>query len=141
MSVKPSVTGTYNAGAGDTGEVVPSYSFTTLGFRTKVDDNMSLAIIQDTPFGAGGKWIGGAYNGTEAEVSTSATTALVSYDLDNVTVYGGLKNQTFSASVKLPGYKLTLTPDSSLGYVIGAAIEKPEIAMRVGFNLPFVCES
>jgi long-chain fatty acid transport protein len=142
VSVSPKVTGTYNDTAygygGNntryTGEVAPSYSFTTLGFRTEINDNMSLAIIQDSPFGAGVKWTGGVYNGVEAKISTSATTALVSYDLDNITVYGGLKNQSFSASATLTGYTITSTPDSSLGYVIGAAIEKPEIAMRVALT-------
>ena len=140
VSVTPKVTGTYATtpiGA-TTGEVLPNYSFTTMGFRTDISDNMALAIIQDTPFGAEVSWTGGGYNGVKAKVSSSATTLLMSYDLDNVTVYGGLKNQSFEASATvLPSvmaYSITSTPDTSLGYVLGAAIENPEIAMRVALT-------
>jgi long-subunit fatty acid transport protein len=137
VSVKPKVTGTYTlGGTGATGEAVPNYNFTTFGFRTGINDNMSLAIIQDTPFGAEVNWTAGIYNGTKAEIKSSATTALVSYDIDNVTIYGGLKNQSFSASATVPlaGYTVASTTDSSLGYVLGAAVEKPEIAMRVALT-------
>jgi long-chain fatty acid transport protein len=141
VSVKPKVTGTYNAAAAAGGSTAisnasPSYSFTTFGFRTEINEKMSLAIIQDSPFGAEVSWTGGAYNAIKAKVNSSATTLLMSYDLDNVTVYGGLKNQSFDASASLPilGYTITSTPDKSLGYVLGAAIEKPEIAMRVALT-------
>ena len=152
VSVKPTVTGTYTGGAA-TGDVVPNYSFTTMGFRTDISDNMSIAIIQDTPFGAEVNWAeSGAFNGVKAEVKSSATTILVSYDLDRMTVYGGIKDQSFSASATNPlvgargaaptytvigdgtGYSISSTTDSSLGYVVGAAIENPEIAMRVALT-------
>ena len=136
VSVNPKVTGIYNSGTAATGEVVPNYSFTTMGFRTDISDDMSLAIIQDTPFGAEVKWTGGHFNGTEATVTSSATTVLMSYDIDNVTVYGGLKNQSFSANAKVPlaGYTINSSTDQSLGYVFGAAFERPAIAMRVALT-------
>tara|TARA_B100000780_G_C21034175_1_gene414754 strand:- start:148 stop:966 length:819 start_codon:yes stop_codon:yes gene_type:complete len=98
---------------------------------------MAIAIIQDEPFGADVSWTKGGYIGTKAQVKSSATTILTSYDLDNVTIYGGLKNQSLSATAAVPGpsnalaYSITSTADSSLGYVLGAAIEKPEIAMKL----------
>ena len=139
VSVKPKVTGTYLSGGASTAEVAPDYSFVTMGFRTNIAENMSLAIIQDTPFGAGVKWTQGAYNYVDATINSSASTVLVSYDLDSVTVYGGLKNQSFGAKAVLPVagvglYTITSTDDSSLGYVLGAAVEKPEIAMRVALT-------
>ena len=144
VSVKPSVTGTYNAGsASGTGAIangVPSYSMTNLAFRTEISDDLSLAIIQDTPFGAEVNWAGTAgvgFGGIKAKIESSATTFLVGYDVDNVTVFGGLKNQSFSASATNPlvgGYTVTSTTDTSIGYVVGAAIEKPEIAMRVALT-------
>ena len=136
VSVNPKVTGTYTTGGASTGEVAPNYSFTNLGFRTKVSDNFAIAIIQDSPFGADVNWTAGAYNGTKAKVKSSATTFLTSYDLDNVTVYGGLKNQSLEATASVPaaGYTVTSTADSSLGYVFGAAIENPEIAMKLSLT-------
>jgi long-chain fatty acid transport protein len=159
VSVKPKVTGIYTtAGIPDNGKStsdgVPNYSLTTMGFRTEISDNMSLAIIQDTPFGAEVNWTSGtagySFVGIKAKVKSSATTLLMGYDLDNVTVYGGLKSQSFSASATNPlvgaknasnvqigdgtGYSISSTTDSSIGYVFGAAIEKPEIAMRVALT-------
>ena len=77
------------------------------------------------------------YVGLKAEVDSSSTTLLTSYDMDNVTVYGGLKNQSLSASATNPlvaAYTITSTADSSLGYVLGAAIENPETAMRIALT-------
>ena len=58
VSVSPSVTGTYGAGVGGGAitNVAPSYSFINLAFRTDISDDMSLAIIQDEPYGAHVNW-------------------------------------------------------------------------------------
>ena len=145
VSVSPSVTGTYGAavGGGAITNVAPSYSFTNLAFRTDISDDMALAIIQDEPYGAHVNWTSATnaidgYKNIKAQIKSSATTALVSYDAaDNVTVYGGLKSQSVSASVSNPlvgSYGLSTNTDSSMGYVVGAAFEKPEIAMRVALT-------
>jgi len=150
VSVAPKITGNY-VGAGATGDGTPNYSFSTVAFRVDVSDDISIAVIQDSPFGASVNWTGGSFNGIEAKIDSSATTALVSYDLDNVTVYGGVKNQSFNASATNPlvgaynaagtalngdgsGYSISSTKDSSLGYVVGAAFENPEIALRVALT-------
>ena len=148
VTVAPKVTGVYadSAGGQATGDVAPDYSFTTMAFRANVNDDVSIALIQDEPFGAGVDWsVGtvGAYLGVNAKIESSATTLLVGYDVDNVTVYGGLKNQTFGASAELDlpvvgggtvPYSIASTPDTSIGYVVGAAIERPEIALRVALT-------
>ena len=141
VSVNPKITGTHGSSATATGEVAPSYSFMNLGFRTKVSDNVAIAIIQDNPFGASVDYTAGAtsstYVGLKAKIKSSATTFLTSYDMDNVTVYGGLKNQSLSASATNPlvaAYTITSIADSSLGYVVGAAIENPEIAMKLALT-------
>jgi len=143
VTVAPKITGKYTgASAGSsTGDVAPDYGFTNIALRTEINDDWSIAVIQDEPFGAGVDWVNGAgeYTKVKAKIDTSATTLLVGYDLDNITVYGGLKNQTFGASATVPLsaatlYSITSTPDTSLGYVIGAAIERPEIALRVALT-------
>ena len=141
VSVNPKITGTHGGSATATGEVAPNYSFTNIGFRTNVSDNFAIGIIQEKPFGANVDYTAGAasttYVGLKAEVDSSSTTLLTSYDMDNVTVYGGLKNQSLSASATNPlvaGYTITSTADSSLGYVLGAAIENPETAMRIALT-------
>jgi len=144
VSVNPKVTGKYGAaiGGGDTGETLPNYSYTTMAFKTDISDEVSMAVIQDSPYGAHVGWtsgtVGSSYSGINAEIKSSATTILGSYDVaDNVSVYGGLKSQSVSATVANPlvnGYTLTTNTDSSMGYLIGAAIQKPEIAMRVALT-------
>ena len=141
VSVNPKITGTHGGSATATGEVAPNYSFTNIGFRTNVSDNFAIGIIQEKPFGANVNYTAGAagstYVGLKAEVDSSSTTLLTSYDMDNVTVYGGLKNQSLSASATIPlvsAYTITSTADSSLGYVLGAAIENPETAMRIALT-------
>jgi len=154
VSVSPKVKGTYGSAVmgGPITDVAPDYSFTTLAFRTDISDDMALAIIQDEPFGAEVNWTSpsvasasgipayalASYNGVKAQIKSSATTALVSYDAaDNITVYGGLKSQSMSASASNPlvaTYTIASNTDSSIGYVMGAAFEKPEIAMRVAFT-------
>jgi len=137
VTVAPKITGTYTT-TKTTGSVAPDYSFINIGFRTDISDKFSLAVIQDSPFGADVNWTttGDAYSGTKATIKTSATTVLVSYDIDNVTVYGGLKNQSFNAEAEVPaaGYTIKSDTDQSLGYVFGAAVERPEIAMRVALT-------
>ena len=137
VSVSPKVTGTYS-GSTTTGSVAPNYSFTNIAFRANISDDMSLAVIQDEPFGAQVNWTGGGYDGVKADIKSSATTALVSYDFaDNITIYGGLKSQSLSASASNPvvgGYSISSNTNSSVGYVFGGAIEKPEIAMRVALT-------
>jgi long-chain fatty acid transport protein len=147
VSVTPSVTGTYGAavGGGAITNVAPSYSFINFAFRTDISDDVSLAIIQDEPYGAHVNWTSASnagaaasYSGIKAQIKSSATTALVSYDVaDNITVYGGLKSQSASASVSNPlvgVYGLSTNTATSIGYVVGAAFEKPEIAMRVALT-------
>lgn len=153
VSVSPKVTGKYTYGfsGGVITDVTPDYSFTNLAFRTDISDDMALAIIQDEPYGANVSWTDGtatdytadpvvalSYNGVKAEIKSNATTVLVSYDsADNFTVYGGLKNQSVSATSTNPlagMYSIVAKEDSSIGYVLGAAIEKPEIAMRVALT-------
>ena len=141
VSVAPKITGTYKGTNNATGDVAPDYSFTNIAFRTDINDDFSIALIQDEPFGAGVDWATGtgAYNLVKAKIDTKATTLLVGYDLDDITVFGGLKNQTFGASAQVPLsvatlYAITSTPDTSLGYVFGAAIERPEIALRVALT-------
>ncbi len=141
VSVKPSVSGTYNAYTGtpgDTGDVTPSYSMTTFAMRADINDTMAVALIQDNPFGADVNWASGLLAGTIGKVESDATTVLLSYDAsDAVTVYGGFKNQSVEVSASVPlvsNYSLTGSNSSAIGYVMGAAFEKPEIALRVALT-------
>ncbi len=157
-SVSPKVTGTYTGTSVSTGDGVPNYNLTSLAFRSDVSDDIAFAVIQDTPFGAEVDWVDGtrllSFRDINAKVESSAITALVSYDVENLTIYGGLKSQSFKAQAANPfvgllsdpadttsiigdgtGYSITSeAADQSIGYVLGGAIEKPEIGMKVSLT-------
>ena len=154
VSVKPDVSGTYDTtlttlggGTSATGDVTPDYSMTTVGFKMDVSEDVAVAVVNDSPYGAHVNWTGGFLNGTEGVVSSNATTAMASYALDGgMSVYGGIKSQSLSvqADISLPfngangipslAYELDKTSSSATGYLLGAAFEKPEIAMRIALT-------
>jgi long-subunit fatty acid transport protein len=137
----PDVSGTVGGGAVNSGDMSPSYNNVSLGYKMDLNDRMSLAIIIDEPIGADVAYPGtlglGAYPlaGTTAELTSSAITGLLRYKLENnFSVHGGLRYQTVQGDVSIPlvsGYQLSTQTDGQLGYVVGMAWEKPEIAARV----------
>jgi len=84
-----------------------------------------------------------SYGGTQATVDSFAITALARYKFnDSFSMHGGLRYQEVDATVALQGagygplsgYRADFDSDGAVGYVIGAAFEKPDIAMRVALT-------
>jgi len=142
--VDPTVSGTSPVGpfpgSGSlTGDMAPAYSLMAGGFKFDLTDSISAAVIFDQPFGANADYSQGFYTGTGANLSSSAVTALVSYDVnDNITVYGGAALQTMSATASVFNpffqYAVEAGADSGVGYVAGAAYQRPDIALRVALT-------
>lgn len=132
-------------------------AFSQLGGSVKMDFNnqMSFALIIDRPFGAdvtyGGSPLSTMLGGTEAILTSTAFTALGRYKFnENFSVLGGLRYQTLDADITLSGlsyinpligpgsglsgYNVDLQNGSGTGYVIGAAYERPDIALRVALT-------
>ncbi|WP_374645350.1 hypothetical protein [Tabrizicola sp.] len=139
----PDVSGT--VGPFSSGDMAPSYNSWSLGYKMDIGDRMDFALILDQPIGADVAYPGtfvplGSYPlaGTTADLSSSAITALLRYSFENnVSVYGGLRYQTVHGVVSIPlvvGYTMETNHDSELGYVVGLAWEKPEIAARVALT-------
>jgi long-subunit fatty acid transport protein len=130
------------------GDMAASYNSYSLGFKTDLNENLALAIILDEPIGAKVRYPGtlGSFPyplaGTTADLTSTALTALLKYKFENnFSVYGGLRYQTVKGDVDIPfvgfpgtGYTLSTNYDSELGYVVGVAWEKPEIAARVALT-------
>ena len=142
----PDVSGTaFGTGSGD---ISPSYNAWSLGYKMDIGDRVALAVIIDQPIGADVAYRGapalGAYPlaGTTADLESSAITALLLYKLENnFSVYGGLRVQSAEGTVNIiaPGvglanYGLRTSRETDLGYVVGVAWEKPEIAARVALT-------
>lgn len=144
----PDVSGSVGGGALGSGDMSPSYNSFSLGYKMDLNDRLALAVIIDEPIGADVAYPGtpglGAYPiaGTTAELNSTALTTLLRYKLENnFSVYGGLRIQRSDGTVniKAPGlglanYGLVTSTETDVGYVVGIAWEKPEIAARVALT-------
>jgi long-subunit fatty acid transport protein len=134
----PDVSGTLGVSSGD---MSPGYNSVSFGYKMPMGERIDFAVILDQPIGADVAYPTGTgypLAGTTAELTSNALTALLRYKFENnVSVYGGLRYQTVKGVVNLPavgGYTLSTNNDSELGYVVGVAWEKPEIAARVALT-------
>ncbi|EEW25956.1 OmpP1/FadL family transporter [Rhodobacter ferrooxidans] len=144
-SVSPDVSGvatvfspTSGAASGDMSK---SYAQIGGALKFKINDSLDAALIFDQPFGADVSYPAGSgyyAQGTTADLNTSAITGVLKYRLpSNISVYGGLRYQTFEAKASIPfvgGYTVNGAKDDAVGYLVGVAYEKPEIALRVALT-------
>ncbi|MGO4855213.1 hypothetical protein [Phaeovulum sp. W22_SRMD_FR3] len=146
-SFSPEVSGTVGGGAIGSGDMAGDYSTYSLGVKTALNDKLDLALILDQPIGADVDYpSGGLYplRGSTATLDSTAITALLRYKLpQNFSVIGGLRLQEASGVVALnvlppaPStfvYGMSTSTERDLGYVLGVAWEKPEIAARVALT-------
>lgn len=143
-SVSPSVSGTLGGGALASGDMLGSYTNLSLSYKRQVSDKLSLGLIVNQPVGADVAYPAGTgypFAGTTAQVDAIAVTGLARYEFaENLSVFGGLRAERLSGVVNdlpLPGpvlYDLSTGDSTELGYVVGVAWEKPEIAARVALS-------
>ncbi|MGI1663297.1 OmpP1/FadL family transporter [Palleronia sp. KMU-117] len=150
--VDPSVSGTATAfsptpGA-NSGNMVKAYSLAGAAFRMNINDQLSFGVIFDQPYGADVSYPAGTgyfAQGSTAELDSNALTAVLRYQFaGNYDIYGGLRYQTLSANAFIPfvtpvpgvtpPYQVNGERDGGLGWLIGAAYEVPEIALRVALT-------
>jgi long-subunit fatty acid transport protein len=146
-SVSPSVSGNDVAafGGGPSGDVADTFSQIAVSYKFDINENLSFALILDQPFGADVLYGPGsvALGGTKAVANSEALTTLLRYKLGGgFSVHGGLRAQRAEGTIDLRGlayggfngYSVDLKSDVGLGYVVGVAYEKPEIALRVALT-------
>ena len=138
-SVYPSVTGT--AQGFDSGDMAEQYLRFGAAYKTDINDRLSFAIIFDQPYGADVDYptgTGYAFAGSTASFDSNAITGILRYKFDNgFSVHAGLRAQETSAEVSIPylaGYQASSPSDVGFGYLVGAAYERPEIALRVALT-------
>jgi len=94
-------------------------------------------VIIDQPYGADVSYPVGAAPyplfGTTATVASTALTAVARYQIgDRFSVHGGLRTQSLSGDIAITGgYALNVDASGDIGYLVGAAYEIPDIALRV----------
>jgi long-subunit fatty acid transport protein len=130
------------------GDMSGGYNNFGAAVKTELQPGLDAGLIFDQPFGADTyyptdtRYFG---RGTVATLDTNALTALLKYRFEsNVSIFGGLRYQTFEAAATIPfvtavpgrtaPYTASADEDSGWGYVLGIAWEKPEIAARIALT-------
>ena len=148
--VAASVSGTSVAALGsrDSGDMAGNFIAFSGAYKHQFTDALSGALIIDQPYGANVDYPVSTFyyaQGSTAELVSNAVTGVLRYKLpSNVSVFGGLRYQTLSAKAFIPfvtpvpgvtpPYSANGANDGGVGYLIGAAFEKPEIALRVALT-------
>ena len=156
--VDPDISGVQLQNAGGTslagsqsGDIAPAYSYSSFAYRQDITEELSIAVIYDHPIGAdvnympngGNGYLYGAGAGSQAEFRSQALTVAARYEFsENVSVYGGLRAVSANGNVQLfngsgggaARYQLEAESGHELGFMIGAAYERPDIALRVALT-------
>lgn len=128
-----------------TGDLLSSYSTFGAAYKADLTNELSYAFILDTPHGVETSYPlvpGSIYSGTTASLDSIQLTGILAYDVsDRVKVYGGVRAQAIEATAALPfigaaagGYTVNADRDWSAGYMVGAAYQVPDIALRVALT-------
>ena len=136
--ISPTVKGTMLGVPLPSGDVGPTYTQFGVAAKFDINDKLSMGIIIDQPFGADVSYETAGYplDTSNAAVTTTAITVLGRYKIsDAFSVHGGLRQVTASGHYDPAGpYASTYSSGSDTGYVLGAAFERPEIALRVALT-------
>ncbi len=126
-------------------DVADGYYLPSFAVKFDVSDKVALALTYDRPFGADIAYgdASALLGGTFATASTNSLTALAKYQFNqNFSAFAGLRGVQAEGQVGLSGaayggvngYAVDLESDTGFGYVIGAAYEVPDIALRVALT-------
>ncbi|MBD3677698.1 MAG: outer membrane protein transport protein [Rhodobacteraceae bacterium] len=139
----PDVSGTAVASLGGfpSGDMAGDYFSLGAAVKHEYSNGLEVALIWDQPFGANVDYPTGTNyfaQGSNADLTTQAITGLVRMSLDeNMSIHGGVRYQTMKADAVVPfvdNYSATADQAAGIGYVLGAAYEIPEIALRVALT-------
>ncbi len=125
----------------DSGDMTESYLQFGAAYKADINDTWSYAIILDQPYGADVEYpVTPTYfaSGSTAEFNSTALTGILQYNLpSNVSFYGGIRLQNVEAEANIPfvaGYEASADRSFGVGYLLGAAYERPDIALRVALT-------
>lgn len=143
----PKISGAAGGGLAPSGNMAKSYSTAGLAFKTDLNDKLSLGVALDPSFGADLNYPNpspgpGPYpiRGTNAELNGDTIALIGRYKLtEQISVLAGLRSVGIGGNVEVwssgaLAYAASYDTDRDVGYLIGAAYEKPEIALRVALT-------
>lgn len=137
--VSPDITGT--AIGVDSGNLAENYLRFGAAYKTDLNDHWSIAVLFGQPYGADVAYPSGTgypFADSTANLESYAITGILRYKFDNgFSLHAGVRAQQLKADVSIPaiaGYTASAPSDTAFGYLVGAAYEKPEIALRVALT-------
>lgn len=136
----PDVSGVYegNPTATGSGDMAGNYGLSSIATKFAINDKLDFALILDQAVGADVNYPAGApypLAGYTAGIDNMQLSALARYELpSNFSVIGGLRVMQSEGRADLGAYSLRTSVETDVGYTIGAAWEKPEIAARVALT-------
>lgn len=135
---------------GNTGDLFSARWNFSGAYKADINDRLSYALIFDQPFAADTKYGAGSfpalpaplpsslYGGSLADVKTYQLSGVLAYDVNpNVKIYGGLRAQRLDAKAAVAfvaDYSVDAGKEWGYGWLVGAAYERPEIALRVALT-------
>lgn len=133
--VSPSV----EANPAPTGDIAVDFATIGLAYKRDLSDKLSLGIQFDQPFGANVQYPAAfPFMGAFAELKSSSVNAIGRYKFDGgVSVLAGLRYVTIDGSLYVPRSDVapqSFSADSELGFLVGMAYERPDIALRVALT-------
>ncbi|MBM1218803.1 hypothetical protein JQU17_01230 [Ponticoccus sp. SC2-23] len=143
--VTPNITGADLPAFGGAAYDGVADGFSQLGASLKIQmtPQISAALIFDQPFGVDVLYPGDPaatmLGGTEARLDSYALTAIGRYEFsDNFSIHAGVRGEQLSGDITLSGlayggitYDVALETSTGVGYLVGAAYERPDIALRL----------
>ncbi len=144
-SVSPSVSGSFMTLP--SGDIAPTYGIAALSMKSDLNDTLSVGLLMDEPYGAHVSYetAGYPFNASNAKVNSTSITLVGRYKLtDAISAHAGLRTvsadgvydpaPTRDINNNIVDYASTYSKDSDMGYLVGVAYEKPEIALRVALT-------
>ncbi len=135
---------------GNTGDVFESRWNFSGAYKADLNDRVSYAIIFDQPLQADTRYGAGTfpplpaplpsslYGGSLADVKTYQISGVLAYDVyPNVKIFGGVRAQRLDAEAAVSfvqDYSVKADNTWGYGWLVGAAYERPEIALRIALT-------
>lgn len=160
-NVSPSVSGEYPGfvGGGSTGDMAPAYTNFSFIYKQDIDEKLAFAVFVNTPYGADASYHQGFYDGLRANWGSEQLVVMLRYRLDDAfSIYGGARYVSSVADIDIPdqmiraglaaagnpvagiapagslAYKAKGDRSGTVGFVLGGAYERPDIALRIGLT-------
>lgn len=137
----PSVSGVL--GPFSSGNMTESFLNFGVAYKADLNSTWSYALVYNQPYGASVSYplVAYPFAGSTAKLTAHALTGILQYNLpSNLSVYAGLRAQTLDADASVnavpsfSGYTASADRDFDFGYLVGAAYERPDIALRVSLT-------